>query len=220
MPYFSPDYLQFFRELSANNHKEWFDVHRKRYEKEVKIPFQRFVEEVIDAVKAHDPDLQIAPKDAIFRINKDIRFSKDKKPYKDRMAAIVSAYGRKDKSFPGLYFELGPEHMRIYGGLYMLGTQQIYHVRNAIAHNRDLFRKIYSASEFTAHYKEIHGEQAKRIPKEFHEVAKKEPLIYNKNWYYYHTLPAETVERDDLLEIVMEYYLAGKPLLDFFKEAI
>jgi uncharacterized protein (TIGR02453 family) len=220
MSYFSPDYLQFFKELSANNHKEWFDLNRKRYEREVKLPFNAFVSELIEAVHQKDPEIQLAPKDAIFRINRDIRFSKDKTPYKNRMSAIISPFGRKDKSYPGLYVEIGPEHLRVYGGLYMLSTQQIYHVRNAIVHNLDLFKSLYSAKKFRDHYGEIRGEQAKRLPKEFQGAAEKEPLVYNKNWYYFQNFDPKTAERDDLLDLVMESYVAGKPLLDFFKEAI
>ena len=97
MAYFDTDYLEFFKELAGNNHKEWFDIHRKRYEQSVKIPMQVFVKDLILALKRIDKEIQIEPKDAIFRINRDIRFSKDKSPYKLQSSAIISKYGKKDK---------------------------------------------------------------------------------------------------------------------------
>ena len=97
MAYFTKDFIDFFKELAANNKKEWFDFNRKRYEKSVKQPFAEFVQEMIDRIRADDPKVDISTKDAIFRINRDVRFSKDKTPYKTHMAAIVSARGKKDK---------------------------------------------------------------------------------------------------------------------------
>ena len=107
MKYFTQDYLDFFKELAANNHKEWFDENRKRYEKSVKDPFKKFVEALIAETHKFDPSVNIEAKDAIFRINRDIRFSKDKTPYKLDRSAIISSGGRKDHSIPGFYIATG-----------------------------------------------------------------------------------------------------------------
>ena len=133
MSFFTADYLDFFKELAANNHKDWFDANRKRYEKSVKDPFKAFVQEMIDRVRAEDSSVQIEPKDAIFRVNRDIRFSKDKTPYKTQMSAIVSPGGKKDKTTPGIYMELGPENLKIYGGAHMLDKEQLLAIRETIA---------------------------------------------------------------------------------------
>ena len=99
--YFSPDFLQFFKELAANNHKEWFDENRKRYETVVKKPFEVFVQHAIDEMAKLDPRLsELDPKKCIFRINRDIRFSKDKAPYKLNRSAAISVGGRNDMIEP------------------------------------------------------------------------------------------------------------------------
>jgi uncharacterized protein (TIGR02453 family) len=90
MVYFEKDYFEFFKELAANNHKEWFDVNRSRYHSSVKEPFDKFIADLITEVHKIDKKIEIAPKDAIFRINRDIRFSKDKTPYKLNRSAIIS----------------------------------------------------------------------------------------------------------------------------------
>jgi uncharacterized protein (TIGR02453 family) len=220
MAYFSEDYLSFFSELSENNHKDWFDANRKRYEKVVKAPFKAFVEDMIIRVNEVDPDVQIEAKDAIFRINRDIRFSKDKTPYKTNVSAIVSPGGRKDKTCPGLYFEFSAERVRIYGGLYMADKDQLLHLREEIAANPARFEKIINHKDFKSHYGEILGEKAKRLPKELKEAAEKQPLIYNKQFYYFAELPPETILRDDLADIVMKYYQAGEPLMMYLRDAL
>ena len=78
MRYFSDDFVKFFNELEQNNHKDWFDENRKRYEKEVKAPFKSFVTDFIVEIQKYDPEIMIKPKDAVFRINRDIRFSNNK----------------------------------------------------------------------------------------------------------------------------------------------
>ena len=112
---FSPDYLEFFKELAANNHKEWFDQNRKRYESVVRDPFKTFIGQLISEMSKSDPELDIEAKDAIFRINRDIRFSKDKTPYKLYNSALISPSGRKDKNNPGIYLEFSPEKLGVYG---------------------------------------------------------------------------------------------------------
>ena len=80
--HFTPDFLNFFMELAPNNNKDWFDNNRDRYKKSVKEPFENFVEKLIKEMKKSEEIMDGRPSDFIFRINKDIRFSKDKSPYK------------------------------------------------------------------------------------------------------------------------------------------
>jgi uncharacterized protein (TIGR02453 family) len=220
MAYFSEDFLEFFKELAGNNNKEWFDSNRKRYEKEVKQAFQLFIQDVITAVEKDDKAVNLAPKDAIFRINRDIRFSKDKTPYKLQVSAIISPGGRKDMISPGMYLELTPEHMRIYGGVYMPDKDYLYNIRNYISNNLEAFNKVINDKEFKSKYGIIRGEQHKILPAEFKKAAESQTLIYNKQFYYFGELPPETVLRDDLLNVVMAYYMAAKPVKEFFTKAL
>jgi uncharacterized protein (TIGR02453 family) len=220
MIYFSPDFLQFFKELAANNHKEWFDENRKRYEKEVKEPFKKLVADVILEMRKEEPELLVEPKDCIFRINRDIRFSKDKTPYKTNVSAAISPGGRKDMTTPGLYLELGPERLAIYGGMYMPDTKLLKQLRTYITENLVGFKQAYQDDSFVKHYGELHGEQNKRIDKEFREAAEMEPLLYNKQFYYYAILPEEMIVADNLLEMVTEYYDAGRPMREFLWDAV
>lgn len=220
MAYFKPDYLEFFKELAGNNHKEWFDIHRKRYEQSVKIPMQVFVKDLILTLNRFDKEIQIEPKDAIFRINRDIRFSKDKSPYKLHSSAVISKYGKKDKSYPGLYIELGPEYFGIYGGLYMPDSKEIQDIRTYIADHQKEFSALINEADFIDKYGEIKGEKNQRIPKEFTKIAEEIPLIMNKQWYYFAHLDPETILGEDLIDIVVDYYSSAKGMRAFLTKAI
>lgn len=219
MRYFNPSLLKFFNELSKNNSTAWFNENRKTYEKEVKKPFADFVEGMIKRIQKVDKDVQIKPADAIMRINKDIRFSKDKTPYNTHVAANISAYGKKDKSYPGFYFQLAPEEIKIYGGAYMVENDTLQHIRNHIANNLKSFSAVYNDKAFTEKFGKIEGEKNKRIPAEFQAASEKEPLIANKQFYYSASLKPGLITAEDLPEKLMEYYLAGKKVNDFLKLA-
>lgn len=216
MASFTSDFIEFFKELACNNNKDWFDINRERYETVVREPFKLFVGKVISKMNEIDATIAIQPKDAIFRINRDIRFAKDKSPYKINRSAIISPNGRKDKDLPGLYFEFTPEYMRIYGGVYKLSTAQIALVRNKIASDVKGFNKLINTPDFKSNYGEIRGEKAKRIPKELKGIAEEQDLIYNKNWYYFVELPPETILKEDLAEIIIAYYIKAQPITEFF----
>jgi len=221
MSFFTEDYLNFFIELAGNNHKTWFDENRKRYETSVKKPFYAFTEHLIKELAKSDPqfsDLQV--KDCVFRINRDIRFSKDKTPYKLMCSAVVAPNGKKSKAVNGIYFELGPEHVRAYGGIYEIDKEDLELIREGIAANMEEFRAIYTSSTFQKTFGEILGEKNKVLPSYLKEAAQKESLIFNKQWYFYAEFPAETVLSNDLDQQLLHCYEVGKPLEQFFNQFI
>ena len=127
MNYFNSDYVEFFKELSQNNHKDWFDLNRSRYEKNVKIPFKEFTQLAIDSIALLNNDfIGLQAKDCIFRINRDVRFSKDKQPYKLMCSAIITPNGKKSKAINGIYFEFTPEHVRFYSGVYEIEKDDLF----------------------------------------------------------------------------------------------
>ncbi len=218
MAFFSEDFHAFFTELNKNNNKDWFDKNRKRYEKEVKNPFKKFVEHLISKVHSIDPNVNIEAKDAIMRINRDIRFSKDKTPYKTQAAAVISAGGRKNMSIPGQFFSLGLNGMEIYGGLYQTDKTQLYNIRQHISYNLKTFEDLIHNPKFKKRFGEIEGEKNKIIPSEFKADAEKQALIYNKSFYYHCNFGPEVIVKDNLDEIWLDCYITGKPICDFLNE--
>jgi uncharacterized protein (TIGR02453 family) len=221
MGYFSPDYLDFFIELAANNHKDWFDLNRKRYEASVKKPFAHFTQTVIDRIALANPSFNhVLAKDCIFRINRDIRFSADKTPYKLMCSAVVSPEGKKSTAINGIYFELTPEHVRVYGGVYEIDKENLLELREGIAANLAEFMRLVSEAPFSSFYGSIHGEKNKMLPSHLKSAAAQEPLIFNKQFYFYATFPAELILKDELLDTLVKAYEIGKPIESFFNQFI
>lgn len=221
MQYFTQDFIDFFIELSENNNKEWFDENRKRYEKSVKAPFKQFTIDVIARLTAIEPNLAIEAKDAIFRINRDIRFSKDKTPYKTYLSAAIAPGGKKDYTYPGLYYELRSDGIGIYGGIWMTEKEDLYKVRSYIASNGEELNKAIKDKKFNDCYGgELKGDKNKVLPTEFKEIAKKYPLIFNKSWYYQCSLPASLITSEELVDTLIQYFMSAEKVRNFFIAAL
>ena len=220
MSHFTPAFIKFFKDLSKNNTTEWFNANRKTYEKEVKQPFAAFVEEMIRRIKKYEPDINIKAADAISRINKDIRFSKDKTPYNTHVSANISPYGKKDKTYPGFYFQFSHDKIMIYGGAFVAEPPALQKIRNHIVKNHKAFAAACNDQAFVEKFSGIQGERAKRLPPEFAAEAEKEPLIANKQFYYMAELRPDILLIDDLPATLMEFYTAGRKVNKFLQAAL
>jgi uncharacterized protein (TIGR02453 family) len=217
--HFSKDYLTFLRALDRNNNREWFKANKARFEQSVKAPFTDFVDEIIHRVGALDPRVQLEPKDAMFRIFRDIRFSRDKTPYKTLMSAVVSPGGRRERSIPGGYFQFGNKSVAVAGGMYQPDKNQLYNIRSAIRDRGKQLDALVKAKPFKTLFGELAGDRNKVLPKEFKDASERFPLIANKQFYYWVEYPPETVLRDDLAAFVMKHYRTGKKLGDWLEKA-
>jgi len=157
---------------------------KERYIYSVKIPFELFVQEIIHRIQEEDDTIQITAKEALFRIYRDVRFSKDKSPYKTFASAIISHKGRKDLYLPGFYLEFDDAEIRIYNGAYFLDKNQLYKARKSIQQNLSEFNSLISEKNFKSKFGLTLGDKNKIIPKEFQETYKIQPLIANKEFYY------------------------------------
>ena len=220
MAYFTQETTSFLKQLKENNNRDWFNENKSRYITYVKDPFEVFVGDLIEAMNPYFESLPIAPKDAIFRIYKDVRFSKNKTPYKTNISAIISPGGRKDKTFPGVYLEITSDDMRIYSGLYQLDTKQLLNVRSHISHNMEEFNQLISGRKFINTFTDIKGEKNKRIPKEFDDDAVKQPLLFNKQFYFYTILPVATIYEDDIIKKITDTFQVAKPVSEFLYEGL
>ena len=221
MSHFTPEFIQFLRELPANNNRDWFLENKKRYEESVKIPFEKFMEELILELKKDDNRLnEISAKDCIFRIYRDVRFSQDKLPYKIHVSALISPTGRKNINGFGLYIELSGEHARLYSGAYMPSSELLLKIRQKIYEEPDRLEKLIRDKKFKENFGEIRGEKNKRINKPFAEIAKKHPLILNKSFYYFKEYAPEIVLEKDFIHQLIKDYQIVQPLNRFFEEAI
>jgi uncharacterized protein (TIGR02453 family) len=221
MAHFSQAYLDFFKGLSRNNKREWYHAHKADYERYVKQPFQDFVEELIHRIAALDPEVSPEPKDAIFRIARDTRFSKNKTPYKVFMAARIAPGGRRLMSRPGFFFKMGADGVGIGGGMHAPDREEVALIRTALAKGGKRFDRLLQGKAFREIYGELQGERNKRLPKEFAAAAERYPYIANKQFYYMAEYDdPRLVLRDDLAAFVMRHYKAGRKVSEFLGTAV
>ena len=142
-----PSTLKFLHSLKKNNNKPWFDAHRQQYEN-AKNDFASFVQSIIDKHGKKDESIaHLRAKDTTFRINRDVRFSKDKSPYKHYMGSYMARGGKKSV-FGGYYFQAQPGRCFVGGGLWMPMPAELSKVRQEIDYNFDEFKKIIKAKKF------------------------------------------------------------------------
>lgn len=222
MAYFTKEFIDFFKELAQNNHRDWFHANKKRYENHVKKPFYAFIQDVIDEMKKDDPEMNIQVKNTVFRINRDIRFSKDKSPYKNHMGAAVSRGGRKEMEYPGIYIHLEPGNFGLAGGCYKPEKENLSKMRHYIVNNAEEVKAALEDKKFKKVFGGLtEGEKNKILPKDLKEYGDEHPLIFNKQFFYWKSYEDEKeILREDLLEFVMDHYDAGKPWNEVVKKAL
>ena len=218
--YFSSEFIRFFSGLAKHNNKEWFEKNKDNYITHVKEPFNAFIEEMIVRMHFVDERINIEAKDAIFRIYRDVRFSRDKTPYKTHASALISPFGRKDLEMPGFYLELSHKEVGIYGGAYSIESKRLKKLRRYIMANRDEFSKLAREKNFVKHFGELRGDKAKRLDKEFHEVLAKEPLLANKQFYYGKEFGSGLLLDPKLPDILIKHIQAGLKMSRFLEEGL
>ncbi|MCF8240731.1 MAG: DUF2461 domain-containing protein [Melioribacteraceae bacterium] len=220
MSHFSKDFIEFFNDLERNNNREWFNENKERYKNSVQQPFEDFIQDILIRIQHDDPLITSTPKECIFRIYRDVRFSKNKEPYKTHASAIISPGGRGDFTTPGYYFEFSNHAVKFYGGAHFLEKDQLQRLREFIVQNLSEFQNLIKEKEFKKRFGEIQGEKHKRLPKEFKDLAESFPLIANKQFYVFAKLPCEKIISRNFTELIMKHYYAVKPFILFFRKAL
>lgn len=216
----TPIFFKFLQDLEQNNNKEWFDLNRKLYESDIKKPFEEFTIALGNELNQFDPEIQGDFKKAIFRINKDIRFSKDKSPYKNNRSAAYSLNGKKDHEDPGYYIELGAHKCYIAGGAWAPSTEKLKKIRSEIYYNVDEFNSILQAKNFKATFRDINGEKAKILPKDIKDWASESDYIYNKAFYFYKEFDLKQALEKDFYKTAAIWFSHGYNMNQFLRTAM
>jgi len=218
MSYFDRDFLRFFEELAGDNSKQRFDEHRPRYHTIVKDPWYAFLQACITEIAKTKEEFSIEPKHAVFRINRDIRFSKNKQPYKTNVSAILSSRWRKDMDYPWLYVQLGQAWLHLWCGTYKPPKEHLKAIRSKCIAQQKKVEAIFSDIE--PYFGDLQWEKNKRIPKEFRESLTSQSYIANKQFYFYRQFPSQYIFKEDLVEFILEYWHAAKPWNDFLIDCL
>lgn len=214
--------LKFLKDLKKNNNKPWFDAHRKEYDT-AKEGFLNFVQAVIDKHSKRDKTISgLKAKDCVFRINRDVRFSKDKSPYKTNMGAYINRGGKKSL-FGGYYFHCEPGGSFTGGGLWMPMPPELSKVRQEIDYNLNDFKKILNAKKFRSVYKDLsRGEEyvLTRVPKGYEPTNPAAEYLKMKSFVALTNLKDSDLTSKDLVNKTVEAFEALQPLIEFLNEPL
>lgn len=214
--------IKFLKDLKKNNNKPWFDKNRAQYEA-AKTDFADFIQQVINKHSKSDPSIKsITAKDCLFRINRDVRFSKDKSPYKTNMGAYINRGGKKSL-FAGYYFHFEPGAAFTGGGLWMPMPPELKKVRQEIDYNFDTFRKIASNKKFKTIYNDLSRDKEyvlSRVPKGYEADNPAAEYLKLKSFVALTPLTDSDLTSKDLVKKTVAAFGALQPLIHFINNSI
>ncbi len=212
--------LKFLRSLARNNNREWFEKNKGTY-LQAKEYFEIFVGSYLKELIVFNPELAgLNPKKLPFRIYRDVRFSKDKSPYKINMGAGFSPNGKLVQE-PGYYLHIEPNGCFLAGGIYMPDPENLSKVRQEIDYNGDALEKIMSDKKFKKWFNGFGDfDKLKTVPKGFSKDHPRLEWLKNKSYIVSHPFTDAEVMDKKFLKQAMEASRAMKPLVNFLKDAI
>jgi len=210
---------KFLDGLSKHNTKEWFDDHRKEYES-LRKSWIDYVQGIIEGIQGFDPLLgPLEASKCIFRINKDIRFSKDKSPYKTNFGAIMNKGGKKEM-FSGYYLHFDPKEIFVAGGAYQPTPELLAKLRQEIDYNFSEFKGIAESKEAKKRFHELGGEKLSRPPKGYELENPAIQYLKHKSFIWVQNFTLEEALSPKFKQEVLKSFKTMKPLNDFINRCI
>lgn len=218
----SADLLHFLRELALNNHKAWFDENRAWYDR-VRTNFIEFTGEVLAGLRKWDTDLEgLEPRQCIFRINRDVRFSKNKLPYKINMAASFDREGKKSV-YAGYYVHIEPGNSFIGGGIWMPAAPELKKIRQEIDYNWNAFSQLIGDKKFRKTYNELYNGddvRLKNLPRGYEQDNPAAEYLKLKSWLAMRQVKDEELTSGSFVKTAISELLVLKPLNRFINQAL
>jgi uncharacterized protein (TIGR02453 family) len=218
----SKDSLQFLDDLKANNNRDWFLDHKKQYEV-FKKDYHQLVAAILDAMKPLDPSLEMLEvKNCTFRINRDIRFSKDKSPYKDHVGIWISS-GSKGMNRSGYYVHIARAGSFIAGGFYCPEAEDLKKVRKEIAYFHEDLEEIMHNKSFQKEFGDFDRNEKNLLKNPPRGYEKDHPAIEFLKLKSFETsqkFDIEDVLKEDFVSKVTQKLIVLKPLNDFINRAL
>lgn len=211
--------IDFLKDLSANNSKEWMDAHRNEYQ-EAKTTFIALVDRLLKRLAEHEPwAADLEGRKCVFRINRDIRFSADKSPYKINFGAAISEGGRHSEN-PSYYLHIQPGGHFAGGGIYMPPAEMLKKIRQEIDYNPEPLKAVAENSAFKAAFGAIQGESLKKAPKGYPVDHPNIDLLRLKSFVVLKSFSDTEVASENFENDVFNCFLTMKPFHDYLAVAV
>ena len=218
---FRPEAVQFLVDLAANNERTWFQPRKAEYERLLKEPLEALVAALAERFSARGIPLLADPARSPFRIYRDVRFSKDKSPYKPNISASFpwvegdSAEDSHEGGNPGGYFHLQPGEVYIGGGMWHPPTAKIAAFRRAVVDDPSAVRKLLDEQAFVKRFGRISGDKLKRVPTGFPADHPESELLKQKDLTFGQRLADEDVMSPRLPDLIAESFEVALPVMRF-----
>ena len=203
----NPDILVFYKDLEKNNNREWFEKQKSRY-KALETELKVFNEEVKNGLDKEDDIERVK----MFRIYRDVRFSKDKTPYKTHVG--VSFHRKKPKLRGGYYMHIKPENSFIAGGFWDPNPKDLFRIRKELEFDAQELRNIINEKKLNLIWGELQGEKVKTAPKNFNKEHPDIDLIRHKQYIFIKKFNDKSVLSSDFLNEVINNFIAIRPFFD------
>nr|WP_321450291.1 DUF2461 domain-containing protein [uncultured Carboxylicivirga sp.] len=214
-----PIVYDFLNQLKNNNNREWFTENKLLYQK-AKTSFEYSVKKIIELINTIDSGIGILePKDCIFRIFRDTRFSKDKTPYKTNMGAYIVKGGKKSPR-GGYYFHAEPGASFIAVGIHCPPSDVLKKVRKEVYNFADEFKEIIEDKDFKALYPEMYPDKLKMAPKGFPKDFEDIDLLKYKSYIVSHTMSDDEMIDNGSVQLFAKLISTAKPLNDFINQGL
>ena len=214
---------QFFEQLKKNNNKAWFDAHRQDYDSFVMEPARDFVTVLGEKLRIIAPAVRAIPKvnQSLFRINRDIRFSADKRPYKTHLGLWFWEGDSKRMECSGFYFHLEDNRLMLGTGMHVFPRKHLAVYRDAVADKKSGMQLAASIEQVTKRGYPVGGEHYKRVPRGYEpDHPRAELLLYNGLFASTELPPAEALGSPDIVEAAFGHYSNMLPLHDWLKSNV
>jgi len=214
-PGFPPEAMQFFRGLVRHNTREWFQPRKELFEKHVKEPMLGLVTALNGELAKFAPAHVSDPKKAIFRFYRDTRFSSDKTPYKDRIAAWFGRRGLEKTGAGGFYCSINHKSVEVGVGIYHPPPETMLAVRTHIAATSRQLRRILAGRKLQQLMGDLRGDELSRVPKGFDSDHPAADLIRKKDWILFASLPPDLATTPQLFSEIATRFRAGAPFIEY-----
>jgi uncharacterized protein (TIGR02453 family) len=217
------DFFVFFKELAKNNERGWFEANKQRYKDVVVAPLCDLMAAMAPRVAKISKHIVVDPRPnggSMFRIYRDVRFAKDKSPYKTNAGLHFRHALGRDAHVPGYYMHFAPGEVFFGGGIWMPEPDALAKVRRAIADDAKAWKKVIEGKTFAKSFKGIDGEALARPPKGFDPDHPMIADIKRKSFFAMHESSAKAAQSPALVDEVDVAFTAAKPLMKFLCDAL
>ena len=209
--------LEYLKKLDKNNNRTWFQENKDEYELSY-AEMVNFSEDVNNELSSSDYLVPVSPKKSLFRIYRDVRFGKDKTPYKSHWGGFLKREGEENRG--GYYYQVGPKGSYVVGGFFGPNKEDLLLIRKHLAQDTSELRKLIKSKSFKLFFGDLVGSQLKTAPRGFDKDHPDIDLLRYKQFMIRHDFTSEEVMNEDFPRIVADAFNQMRPFLNYMSEIL